>query len=82
MAYRRKPGLSRSSTFKEDMIRRHDQDDTTTTSSSERCLDAFRSSSDAFQSSFNNRSKISFFQNFCICGKLFLTKSLLVKVIN
>ncbi|PWA66805.1 hypothetical protein CTI12_AA324280 [Artemisia annua] len=59
MAYRRKPGLSRSSTFKEDMIRRPDQDDTTTTSSSKRRLDAFRSSSCAFHSSFNNRSKPS-----------------------
>lgn len=59
MAYRRKPGLSRSSTFKEDMIRRPDQDDTTTRSSSERRLDAFRSSSGAFHSSFNNRSKPS-----------------------
>ncbi|GJX34938.1 hypothetical protein Tco_0246495 [Tanacetum coccineum] len=57
MAYRRKPGLSRSSTFKEDMIRHPHQDDTTATSSSERRLDGFRSSSGALHSSFNNRSK-------------------------
>ncbi|GJV58763.1 hypothetical protein Tco_1464863 [Tanacetum coccineum] len=59
MAYRRKPGLSRSSTFKEDIIRHPDEDDTTATSSSERRLDGFRSSSGALHSSFNNRSKPS-----------------------
>lgn len=64
MAYRRRHGLSRSSTFKEEIHRSPDDDDTTTTSAalphrgSDSRLDAFRSPSGAFHSSFKSRSKL------------------------
>ncbi|KAK9057827.1 hypothetical protein SSX86_022665 [Deinandra increscens subsp. villosa] len=60
MAYRRRQGLSRSSTFKDEILRPPDQDDATTSSaapphtSSDPRLDSFRSSG-AFHSSFKNR---------------------------
>ncbi|KAI3682799.1 hypothetical protein L1987_83052 [Smallanthus sonchifolius] len=58
MAYRRRQGLSRSSTFNEEILRQPDQDDATTSSaalphtSSDPLLHSFRSS-------FTNRSKSS-----------------------
>ncbi|XP_076918145.1 uncharacterized protein LOC143578443 [Bidens hawaiensis] len=61
MAYRRRQGLSRSSTFKEGVRYPSDNDDATTSSaaiphtSSDSRLDSFRSG--AFHSSFKNRSK-------------------------
>ncbi|KAI3525788.1 hypothetical protein L1887_04880 [Cichorium endivia] len=72
MAYRRRQGLSRSSTFNEGILRPRDQDDTTTSSAapssplasqahraSDPRLEAFRSSG-AFHASFKNRTKSGF----------------------
>lgn len=63
MAYRRRHGLSRSSTFKEEIRRSPDDDDTLTSSSklphsgSDPRLDSFRTRG-SLHSSFKNQSKV------------------------
>ncbi|KAJ0790985.1 hypothetical protein HanOQP8_Chr01g0000541 [Helianthus annuus] len=67
MAYRRRQGLSRSSTFKEEILRQPENDDATTSSAalahriSEPRLDSFHS--------FKNRSKSSSFDNVLMKNK-------------